>query len=251
MYMMFNGLTELQEVENLGLLNTSKVQNMHNMFYNCGSLSNIGDVKSWNVSNVVTMISMFSWNSDDWSKQNRPSVWTALDLSSWNTANVRSIYHMFAGCYTLTEINLTGWKTENVSNMAFLFYDCKALTTIKGLETWDTSNVITMQQTFDICNSVVTLDLSGWNTANVTDMRWMFSNCNSLTTIYVGDGWNTDKVPTDKDGEDMSRQMFGWCNVLNANCNQQNSDANNDYVNKTYAYFGDGGYLTYKSASQA
>lgn len=242
MFGMFSGLTELKQVENLGLLDTSKVQNMHDTFYNCGSLENIGEVKSWNVSNVVTMISMFCWNDDDWKNIGRTSGWTTLDLSGWNVANVRSIYHMFAGCYTVTEINLTWQYATNLTNIASLFYECKALTNIIGLDTLDTTNVTTMQQTFDMCNAITSLDLSTWNTQKVTNMQFMFSNCTVLAVIYVGDGWDTEQVT-------LSKGMFGWCLELNDNCSVENSDLNeadNGYVNKTHAYAGDGGYLTYK-----
>lgn len=247
MFGMFSGLTELEQVDNLGLLNTSKVQNMHDLFYNCGSLANIGDVKSWDVSNVVTMISMFCWNDDDWFNVSRTSAWTTLDLSGWDVTNVRSVYHMFAGCYTVTEINLTWKNTQNITNIEQLFYKCKALTTIVGLDTLDTTNVTTMKQTFDLCSAITSLDLSTWNTQKVTDMQFMFSNCNVLEVIYVGDDWSTEQVT-------LSKGMFGWCLKLNENCSTENSDLNsadNEYVDKTHANTGTDGYLTYKSVSDA
>jgi hypothetical protein len=41
----------------------------------------------------------------------------------------------------------------------------------------------------------------------VEDMVWMFVGCESLKTIYVGTGWNTNKV-------EESKEMFWGCTSL-------------------------------------
>jgi surface protein len=60
---------------------------------------------------------------------------------------------------------------------------------------------------FSSCKSLLNLDVSGFNTSNVEDMLCMFFGCESLKTIYVGTGWNINKV-------EESEEMFKDCTSL-------------------------------------
>ena len=60
----------------------------------------------------------------------------------------------------------------------------KTITKLKGL---DTSNVTNMNNMFNGCSSLTTLDLSGLNTSKVTTMQEMFSGCTSLTSLNLSD----------------------------------------------------------------
>ena len=70
-----------------------------------------------------------------------------------------------------------------------------------------TSKVLYMNDMFNSCHRLTTIDLSSFNTSKVTGMGNMFSWCYDLETIVVGDGWNTDKV-------DYSVGMFYSCTKL-------------------------------------
>lgn len=112
---------------------------------------------------------------------------------------IGGVHGLFEKCSSLTNVDLSNLDTSNVTNMRYMFYSCKAL---------------------------ASLDLSNLNTSNVTDMMQMFARCTELTSIYVGEGWNTDKVT-------VSDNMFDGCTKL------PNFDSTK--TDKTYAYIG--GYL--------
>ena len=59
-----------------------------------------------------------------------------------------------------------------------------------------------MSSMFNGCESLSSLDVSSFVTGHVTDMCKLFSYCKSLKTIYVGTGWNTNKL---EESEDMFR----------------------------------------------
>jgi surface protein len=78
-----------------------------------------------------------------------------------------------------------------------------------GLEYLNTSEVVRMDNMFNRCYKLTSLDLDNFNTAKVTDMSEMFRNCSALQTIYVGDGWNlTDMALTG------SHNVFKDCTSL-------------------------------------
>ena len=76
------------------------------------------------------------------------------------------------------------------------------------------------------------LDLSTWDTSHVQACNFEFNGCLDLEVIYVGAGWDMEKVTN-------STGMFGSCFKLR--------NFNGSIIDKTNAHTGDGGYLTYKS----
>lgn len=71
-------------------LDTSKVNDMSQMFNGCSSL-------------------------------------TTLDLSSINTSNVTSMVEMFSGCTSLTSLNLSDLNMKKLQYVAHMFYECSSL----------------------------------------------------------------------------------------------------------------------------
>ena len=66
---------------------------------------------------------------------------------------------------------------------------------IKGLDTWDTSNIINMMGMFWHAMNLTWLDLNNWNTSNVTDMSYMFYESYNLQKISVKN-WDVSNVTT-------------------------------------------------------
>lgn len=62
---------------NITKLDTSSLTNVRYMFWKCSSLTTVGDLSGWDVSNVTNMSYMFSG-----------SGFTSLDLSGWDVSNV-------------------------------------------------------------------------------------------------------------------------------------------------------------------
>ncbi len=118
------------------------------------------------------------------------------------------------------------------------------LTAIEGIENLNTSEVTSMDDMFNNCESLTSLDLSNFNTAKVTDMSFMFSECSQLETIYVGNDWTVDNV-------EMGAYMFSGCLSLKGG---QGTTYNENKIDKEYAHIDGGesnpGYLTLKTTPQ-
>ena len=152
---MFNDMKWLTSVDIRGW-DTSKVEDMYDMFFNCISLKEL-DVKGWDTSKVENMGYMFT---------NCASL-KELDVSRWNTSNVTSMRDMFANNIALKELDVKGWDTSNVTNMDYMFY-------------------------YDV--NLRELNFSNWDTSNVRNMDYMFERCDNLETIYVSDRFVINNV---------------------------------------------------------
>lgn len=82
---MFDKLLMLEEINNLNLLDTSKVTVMRDMFCDCQTISTL-DLSNFSTINVVSMEGMFA----------RVYHVKTFDLSSFNTINTTNIKNMFA-----------------------------------------------------------------------------------------------------------------------------------------------------------
>ena len=114
---MFGSFYSIRTIENLRLLDTSKVTDMSSMFKTCGEL-------------------------------------TSLDVSGFNTSKVTDMRDMFIYCDKLTNLNISTWNTSNVTNMSGMFYDCSKLTTIYAGDGWNTDNVTNSYDIFYNCTNL-------------------------------------------------------------------------------------------------
>ena len=71
----------------------------------------------------------------------------------------------------------------------YWFSGMRNLEAITGLEYLNTSEVVRMDDMFNRCYKLTSLNLEKFNISKVTDMSEMFRSCSALQTIYVGDGW--------------------------------------------------------------
>ena len=95
-----------------------------------------------------------------------------------------------------------------------------------------------MNEMFQFCDNLKSVDLSGFNTAKVTNMTRLFWGCNNLESVFVGDGWNTSLVS-------KSSGMFEDCFKLYGG---KGTAYNAEKTDATYAKIDGGesapGYLT-------
>ena len=217
-----SGFIELTSIENLALLDTSKITSMSQMFYDCSGLTSI-DVSSFDTSNVTDMSYMFG----------SCHGLTSIDVSSFDTSSVTNMSDMFDDCHGLTSIDVSSFDTSNVTDMSCMFGYCSGLTSI-DLSVFDTSKVTDMSDLFTYCSGLASIDLSVFDTSNVTNMSYMFGYSGGLATIYVSDKWNTDKVT-------RSNYMFSVCTKLKGAISYDSSKTDATYANWTT------GYLTYKA----
>ena len=129
------------------------------------------------------------------------------------TSDTLPTFISFRSSYVTTVEYLNVSKVTSMENM---FNGCYYLTSINTND-WDTSNVTNMEGMFYNCNALSSLDVSKFNTGKVTNMKGMFCNC-TLTSLDVSN-WNTGLVT------DMG-WMFSSCTNL-ASLDVSNWDTKN------------------------
>ena len=173
MSLYFRDFTKLETID-LTYLDTSLVENMYQLFFECSSLDSI-DISTLNTSNVTNMERMFYGCS----------MLKNINFGNIDTSNVTNMSYMFTECSGLETIDLTPLNTSNVTDMSGMFSGCSGLETI-DLTPLNTSKVTSMGSMFSECSSLTTVDVSALNTSNVTNMGQLFYNCSSLTTVNFG-----------------------------------------------------------------
>ena len=256
---MFKNFSNLIQIENLRVVDTSNVTNMSSMFEMCQSIESI-DLSKFDTSNVTNMSHMFYYcrnmtdiNLSSFDTSNVTSFQgmfffceylETLNVSSFDTSSATDMSSMFSNCSALETMNLSNFNTSNVTDMSSMFSGCFSMINI-DLTSFDTRKVTTMAQMFYCLNNDVsytkTIDLSSFDTSNVTSMAQMFYRCARLETIKVSNTFVTTKLT-----DNMSDLfMFDSCTKLKGG-NGTIYDEN--HVDKLYARI-DGlndlpGYLT-------
>lgn len=187
---------KLEAIDGIENLNTSKVTDMWQMFYNCKSLTSL-DLKTFDTHNVLSMSYMFFGCNN----------LTYLNVSSFDTSNVGNMNWMFAGCWKLTNLSVSNFDMHSVWTMLGMFASCKGLTHI-DVSKFNTENVEIMQAVFQDCENLSSLDLSGFNTSKVEDIACMFASCKSLTSLDLSN-FDTQLV-------NQSTSLFSGCQKLEA-----------------------------------
>ena len=129
----------------------------------------------------------------------------SIDLSSYEMPALEHAESMFMNCFKLKSVKL--FKTS--SNLRFvqnMFNHCNSLTSI-DLTPLVTSGVESMSYMFEWCINLTSLDLSKFNTSSMTSMMGAFSYCYSLEHLDLS-SFNTSKVT-------MMQNLFENSNLLN------------------------------------
>ena len=165
----------------LSSFDTSKVENMHWMFYGMRNLTTL-DLSNFDTSKVTEMYGMFRDMSN----------LTTLNLSNFNTSKVTEMSGMFSGMRNLTTLDLSNFDTSKVTGMGGMFENMSNLTSL-NLSSFDTSQVTRMAEMFRDMSNLTSLNLSSFNTSQVTNMYSMFSGMSNLTTLNLSN-FDTSKV---------------------------------------------------------
>lgn len=113
---MFFGMTDLESIIGLELIDTSSVTTMFRMFMRCPVVN--CDLSKFDTKNVTNMTQMFA------SVRYR----TSFDLSSFDTSRVTDMDSMFSGCQELETIYVSKlWNTEAVTDSSDMFKNCAKL----------------------------------------------------------------------------------------------------------------------------
>ena len=137
---------------------------------------------------------------------NYSSIKNIVFDESFKTYAPTSLSGFFGGCETLETISgLEYLNTANVEFMDNMFNGCSALKSL-DLTNFNTAKVTDMGNMFYGCSALTSLDLTNFNTANVEFMYYMFEGCSALKSLDLTN-FNTAKVT------DMSF-MFNGCSAL-------------------------------------
>lgn len=117
-------------------------------------------------------------------------------------------------------------KVKTGQSLNQLCFGMTNLTDISGLADWDTTDTVTMWETFMACSNLENLEaLSNWNMEHVTDIALMFFTDQRLKSLSGLENWNTSSLI------DMSG-TFGACSTL------ANIDALKDWDVRNVLYMG-------------
>ena len=94
----------------LGDIDTSAITDMTFLFA-YSNRKDFSGIEKWDVSNVVNMYAMFSWQKDFYA-----------DLSSWDVSKVENMHSMFFGCKKFNKQIPKGWDLKADSSNAFLSF---------------------------------------------------------------------------------------------------------------------------------
>ena len=134
---------------------------------------------------------------------------SSLNITKYPTVPLirQGIESAFASAKSLTSLDVSNFDVRNVDSLQWTFYDMVAVTNITGLETWNTSNVLSTRNMFDRCFNLTSLDVSNFDTSKVTNMYCMFANCQKLTEIVGIENFITTNVQN-------MEGMFASCHSL-------------------------------------
>ena len=233
-----NDNATLMQLIDMRGINTSRVKNMHHMFWTKDGLTKHINLDEFDTSNVEDMGYMFSTpyenNSTtaidpiDFSRFDTrnlkimPGMFAgshlpSIDIRNFNTSNVTNMEHLFNGLKKVTDLDLSGLDVKRVNNIGSLFARNPGLISL-NLSNWQLDSVHDMSYMFTQLYDRKTLNLTGFTTKNVTDMHHMFTECHALTTLDLS-SFDTSKVT---DMNNMFRDNFALKNLNLSSFNTSN-----------------------------
>lgn len=229
--------TLVQLIDTRGI-DTSRVKNMHHMFWTKDGLVKHINLDELDTSNVEDMGYMFSTPYEnnlttqidpvDFSRFNtrRLKIMTgmfagshlpSIDIRNFNTSSVTNMEHLFNGLKKVTDLNLSGLNVREVNNIGSLFARNPGLISL-NLSGWQLDSVHDMSYMFNQLHALNTLNLTGFTTKNVVDMNHMFNECHNLTALNLS-SFDTRNVT---DMNNMFRDDFALKNLNLSSFNTSN-----------------------------
>lgn len=245
---MFKNFKALNSIDDMRRFDTSKTTTFMQLFYGDAQLTSddLTSISDWNVSNVKSIKTMFSFVSIDnvdflknWDVSSVEDASYAFQvcgslvsidgLSNWNTSSFKNMYGMFMGHSSIGDnhINsleaLRNWDVSNVEDMSYLFQRNVDISDLSPIENWDVSNVKKMRGMF-LGNTSLTnaSPLSKWKVTSLQDIMAMFQLINVINLNGI-DKWNISNitdikglVQNDKNLEEADLSLFDLSNVTDA-----------------------------------
>lgn len=176
-----------ESVENVSVC-TSLITDLEGSF---GEI--IGDISSWDVSNVTNLNSFFSgsnsnYNLNSWDVS---SVTTMVNtfgdsnfngyIDNWNLSSLLNMDYTFLNSNLGVNVDISKWNTSKVTSMSRTFQQASLINS--SISNWDVSSVKDMS--FMFFGSTFNGDIGNWDVGNVNNMRGMFATRNGPTPLSV------------------------------------------------------------------
>lgn len=191
---MFAGCQKLESLAFPSSFQTEKITNMGYMFYDCYALKEL-DLSKWKTWMVEDMSYMFA---------NCGNLKT-LDMSGLRMQCVKDMSCMFSGCTSLPGVRLQV-NSGDLVNMQYMFYNCSSLTEVNLRPLAHIHNVKKMNNLFDSCEKLLSVNMSGLDASRVENMSQMFAWCEELKSVNMT-GFKTRDVTN-------TSNMFYVCRKL-------------------------------------
>ena len=186
----FKGLKNLKSVNGLGNLkhDSDHNDNFKEMFMNCSSLEDLGDINKLVTKYASSCYRMF-YGCTSLKK---------IDFSGKDFSGVEEDFQeMFYGCTSLEEAIFTNAKINTVEDFDDMFNGCTSLRIVK-FDGCSTEKLTWTQRTFKGCENLVAIFVgSGFTVDKVSKSGDMFSGCTKLQGFPVGVKY-TSQNKTDK-----------------------------------------------------
>jgi hypothetical protein len=197
----FKGCSNLGLVNVTDVLDLTGLTNLSHMFNECSSLTTVGRMNEWDVSQIQFFTGMFkaatnfnqpiySWQTGsaiDMSYMFQEAFFFNQSILFWDVSNVQSMASMFAAALFFDQ-PLSLWDTRNVNNMSFMFFSANRFN--RPINSWDVRNVENMSGMF-LGAASFDQPLGLWDVINVTSMDSMFNGSAFNQPIGV---WDVDNV---------------------------------------------------------
>lgn len=172
---MFKDCTHAETIDTSKFL-SKNVTNMNSMFRNCNALEEI-NLSSFDTLKVTDMGYMFDGCT---------SLINIITTALFQTNNVKTMNSMFRNCSSFQTISLVSqvyFRSNNLLDIGFMFSGCTSLTSLVLGTSFQVVTTEVMNNAFENCSSLTTLNLGYWRTAHSYQMNSMFSGCTNLTNI--------------------------------------------------------------------
>ena len=145
-------------------------------YYDDYSASRTGTVYNLNTGSNVP-----GWNS------NATSVKSVTFNSNFANARPASCFKWFSGMTNLTSLSgFTYLNTSKVTTLENMFEKCSSVKSLNlNLSTFSTTNVTSMAYMFSGCTNLASLSFPNFNTSKVTSMAYMFNGCSKLSSLNL------------------------------------------------------------------
>lgn len=199
--------TNLETIE--GVLDTSNVEYMNNMFENAESLTSL-DLSKWNTSNVKSMHAMFNYAES----------LESINVIGLDTTKLEYMDSMFAHNYNLKSLDLNSWKGLALSSLNSTFSDMPSLTNLE-INKLSVNNVGDFSYMLEDTNKLKLLNLDNWNISSGSSVKDMFKGLVDVQFVKLG---KNSKFGSDTNFPNISNDKLSgiWTSVTNNNAKYEN-----------------------------